>query len=113
MSMSYNNCIEIIKLQDMYVINDPLGQTHSPVSRDHNSHLKVVLFCEILKSRDGRTDIQTTRAKIVITTGRDWVGLVDQELLSFYNFRCIVCQCIQNNIFLSSRLSLSICISAC
>ena len=29
---------------------DPLGQTHSPASSDHYSHLKVVLFCAILKS---------------------------------------------------------------
>ena len=49
-------------------INDPLGQSHSPASSDHYSRLKMVLFCEILKCRDGRTDGQTTRAKIVITT---------------------------------------------
>ena len=28
------------------------------------------LFCEILESGDGRTDVQTTRAKIVNTTGQ-------------------------------------------
>ena len=39
----------------MYAINDPFGQTHSPASSDHYSHLKVVLFCEILKSGDGRS----------------------------------------------------------
>ena len=58
----------------MRVINDPLGQTHSFVSSDRYSCLNV-LFCEILNSgwqrTDGRTDVQTTRAKIVITTGRD------------------------------------------
>ena len=42
--------------QDMYAINDPLGQTHSPASSDHYSGLKVALFCEILKNVDGRTD---------------------------------------------------------
>ena len=59
----------------MSAINDPLGQTHCPASCNHYSHLKVDLFCEILKSRDGRTDgrtdVQTARVKIVITTGRD------------------------------------------
>ena len=48
--------------------NDLLGQTHSPASSDHYSHLKIVLFCEIVKSGDGRT---TPPVKIVITTGRD------------------------------------------
>ena len=71
--------------QDMCAINDPQGQTDSPASSDHCSHLKVVLFCEIFKSEDGRTDGRayvrtiiyvrmdgrTKRAKIVITTGRD------------------------------------------
>ena len=37
----------------MCAIYDPLGQTHSPTSSDH---LKVVLFCDILKSGDGRTN---------------------------------------------------------
>ena len=55
----------------MRVINDPLGQTHRPPSCDHYARLNFVLFCKILKSGDGRTDGQTTRAKIVITTGRD------------------------------------------
>ena len=41
-------------LQNMCVINDPLGQTHSPASVDHYSHWKFVLFREILKSGDGR-----------------------------------------------------------
>ena len=39
--------------------------THSPSSCDHYSHLNFVLFCEILKSGDGLTEGQTTRAKIV------------------------------------------------
>ena len=38
------------------VINDPLGQTHSPDSSDHYSHLKFVLFSGILKSGNGRID---------------------------------------------------------
>ena len=42
---------------------------HSASSSDQYSRLKVVFFCEILKSGDGRTDVQTARAKIVITTG--------------------------------------------
>ena len=50
----------------MCAINDPLGQTHCPTSSDHYSHLKIVLFCEIVKSAEGRTP----RAEIVITTGR-------------------------------------------
>ena len=45
----------------MCATNDPLGQTHSPASSDHYSHLKIVMSCEILKSVDG----QTTCAKIV------------------------------------------------
>ena len=41
---------EICKvIQNMCLINDPLGQADSP---DHYYHLKVVLFCEILKSGD-------------------------------------------------------------
>ena len=59
--------------QDMCAVNDPLGQTHSPASSDHYSHLKIVLFCEIL------TDGQTTRAKIVITAhhvgSASWINI--------------------------------------
>ena len=63
----------------MRVINDPLDQTYSSANSDHYSRLN--LFCEILKSGDGRTDGQTAHAKIVITTGRNWgVGLVDQYI---------------------------------
>ena len=51
----------------MSAINDPLGQTHSSASSDHYSRLNFVLFCEIVKSGDGRT----TRAELVITTGGD------------------------------------------
>ena len=63
----------------MCAINDPIGQTHSPASSNHYSRLKVVLFHEILKSGDG----QTTRAKIVIITGRDcglaeWINKLDE-----------------------------------
>ena len=53
-----------------YAINDPLGQTHSPASRDHYSHLKFVLFCEISKrvdrGKDGQTDVWTPCVIIVI-----------------------------------------------
>ena len=51
--------------------NDPLGQTHSPASSDNNSDRKFVMFYEILKSVEGRTD--TTREN-----SDQWVGLVDQ-----------------------------------
>ena len=33
------------------VINDPLGQTHNHAISDHWYHLKIVLFCAILKRR--------------------------------------------------------------
>ena len=64
----------------MWVINDPLGQTHSLVNSDHYCRLSFVLFCEILKSAYVRTYGRTTRAKIVITTGCDlgsasWINL--------------------------------------
>ena len=36
------------------VFNDPLGQTHSLASSEHYSHLKIVLFCVILKSSNGQ-----------------------------------------------------------
>ena len=55
--------------------NDPLGQTHSPALTHHYSHLKMVLFCDILESGDGRTDRQTPRAEIVPALT---VGQVDQ-----------------------------------
>ena len=45
--------------------------THSPSSSDHNSHLKFVLFCRILKGGDRWKDVRTPRVKIVITTDRD------------------------------------------
>ena len=50
--------------------NDPLSQIHSPASSSHCSSLNVLLR-EILKSGYGDTHVQTTRAKIVITTGRE------------------------------------------
>ena len=60
----------------MCAINDPSGQTHSPASNDHYSHIKFVLFCEILKSGDGWPNVQTPRVKIVITTDSDcWSAL--------------------------------------
>ena len=54
------------------VINDPLGQTHSPTSSDLYFHVTFVLFCDIL---DGRTEIC---AKIIYRPGL-WVGRVDQN----------------------------------
>ena len=39
------------------------NQAHSPASGNHYSHLKIVLF--------EKTDVQTQRVKIVITTGGD------------------------------------------
>ena len=42
----------------MCAIYDPLGQIYSPFSSDHYCHLKVILFCEILKSgTDVLTDV--------------------------------------------------------
>ena len=63
----------------MSAINDPLGQTKSPAHSDHYSLLNF-LFCEILKRG---TDVQTTRADIVITTGLTVGRLV--ENLQFRN----------------------------
>ena len=60
------------------VINDPFGQTHSHISSDHYSRSTFVLFCEILKSGDERTDGQTCGK--IVTVGV-WVGLVDQKSL--------------------------------
>ena len=55
------------------VINDPLSQTHSLASSEHCFHF--VMFCQILKSGDGRTYGQTygrmTCAKNNIPIGRD------------------------------------------
>ena len=34
---------ELQWMQNMCVINDPFGQTHSSASNDHYSHLKIVL----------------------------------------------------------------------
>ena len=39
-----------------YVINDPLVQTHSPTSSDHYFQAMFVLFCDVLKSGDVRTE---------------------------------------------------------
>ena len=49
--------VSIDKYKTLCVINDPLGQTHrSPASIDHPFPLIFVLFCDILKRGDGRTD---------------------------------------------------------
>ena len=53
--ISYSLCSHSkSKWHSISAINDPHGQTHSPASSAHYSRLKVVLFCEILKT--GRTD---------------------------------------------------------
>ena len=55
------------------MINDPLGQTHSLASSDHYFHLKFVLFCDTLKSRDERTDMcenVCNHVKPSVTVGR-------------------------------------------
>ena len=41
------------------VINDSLSETHSPAISNQYFHLKVVLFCKILKSGDEQTDRRT------------------------------------------------------
>ena len=58
----------------MWVINDPLSQTHSPTSSDQYYHLKSVVLLVFLMGTDGRTSC----VEIVITTDRDWVSPVDQ-----------------------------------
>ena len=50
------------------VINDPLGQTHSPTSSYFQT--TFVLFYDILKSGDGRTDILTETCAKIMTVGR-------------------------------------------
>ena len=68
-------------------INDPLGQTYSRVSSNHYSHFKFVLFCEILKNVDGRTDPTCENSDHYRPWL--WVGLVDQypiENALFRNF---------------------------
>ena len=68
------------KVQDMCTFNDPLGQTHSPDSSKYYSRLKVVLFCDILKSGDGRKHVRTDNTCENSDHYRPWqqVGLVDQ-----------------------------------
>ena len=83
----------------MYAINDPLGRTNSPASSDHYSDLRVVLFCEISKSGNGRKDRRTDNTCEYSYHYQPsepwlWVGLVDQQPNSwqvltsiFLNFR--------------------------
>ena len=56
------------KSQDMFVINDPLGQTHCSTSSDTYFHVTFVLFWDILKSAARRSD---KTCKIMITSVRD------------------------------------------
>ena len=60
----------------MCVINDPLGQAHSPISRDHYSKLKFVFFWE----GRTRTDLETPRAWENSDHCQPWLGVgqVDQ-----------------------------------
>ena len=95
----------------MCVINDPLGQTHSPSSSDHYSHLKVVLFCENFKSDD-------TTCKIVITTGFDrglasWINLSPLPLNNFTkqgvysDYYCVYSTCVINTFFMKEKTLLN------
>ena len=61
------------KLNKKCVINDPLGHTHRLTSSDHYFYATFVLFCDVLKNGDVRTE---TCAKIMIPTGR-YCGLVE------------------------------------
>ena len=61
----------------MCAINDPLGQTHSPASSDHYSHLKVILFWDIWESGD------TTCKNSDNYRPWLWVGLVNQYIVYF------------------------------
>ena len=68
----------VVELDNKYkfnkagVINDPLGQTQS-ASSDHYFYLKI---CSVLRNFEKLV----WRVKIVITTARDWVGLVVQYI---------------------------------
>ena len=86
--MLYHNC-KVNKT--LAVINDPVCQSHSTVSSDHDSHLKVVLFGEIVKSGDG----WTTCVKIWITGCRDcgsasWINMTYEKchLCHLVNYLC-------------------------
>ena len=43
-----------VNARQLVIINNPVGQTHSPGSSDHYFKLTLTLFYEILKSLDGR-----------------------------------------------------------
>ena len=61
------------------------AQTHFFTFSDHYSHLKLICLAKFLKSEDVRTDVQTSRVKLVITTGRDCESVsVDQKWVIFY-----------------------------
>ena len=57
----------------MYAIDDPLGQSHSPASSAHYSPLTIVLFCEILKSGDGRTKGRAYRQHMRDCGSASWI----------------------------------------
>ena len=60
---------QLQNIQEMRVMNDPLGQNHS---NNHYSCLNFVLFCEILKN-EGRSDKYSDHYQLWL-----WVGRVDQ-----------------------------------
>ena len=66
--------------QDMSLIDDPLGQTHSPSSSDHYFHAKFVLFWDSMKSTD------ETRVKIMITIGRGSASWIKRLACQIDNF---------------------------
>ena len=61
-----------------YVSNDPLGQTHSSTSSDHYFQTTFALFCDVLKSTDGRTNGNMCENNDHYLTGL-WDGRVDQR----------------------------------
>ena len=74
----------------------PSARPLNPGSSDHYSHLKIVLFCPILKIGDGWTDVRTYRRTIcviiVITNGLncwwpEWINITQFSItcLFFYH----------------------------
>ena len=57
-------------------------RTFPLVANDHYFHLKIVLFCSILKSWDGRTDVRTNDMRDHFWLWL-WVGQVDQKFKDF------------------------------
>ena len=57
------------------VMNDPLGQTHSPASSDHYFHLKFVLLYDILKIRTDGWPVWKWWSLPTVTVGRPRVSI--------------------------------------